>query len=97
MPITRGETFDALGYNEMKTLFSLPKEQNQIIKLGDDYIVATTTNIYDDAQSLSTEEKQFLTQALYAETIREMSYALLHDFARNYKIEINYNRMGLTD
>ena len=56
-----------------------------------------TSNIYDDSSSLSQEDKNFLLQALSAENSREMGEALLKDFASDYEIEVNYNRMGLTD
>jgi len=97
MPVTRGESLDNLSFVEMATLFMAAKNDPQIIKMGDDYIIAETTNIYDDSASLSDEDKAFLNQALYAETVHEMTDALLKDFAKDYKIEVNYNRMGLSE
>ncbi|MCQ2734521.1 MAG: SurA N-terminal domain-containing protein [Alphaproteobacteria bacterium] len=95
MPVTRSETFDVLNYEEMRNLFAAAKDEPQIVKTGDDYIVAVTTNVYDDSASLSEDDKLFIKQALYAETVREMENALLQDFAKNYKIEVNYQRAGL--
>ena len=97
MPVTRGESLDNLSFMEMATLFMAAKNDPQIIKMGDDYIIAETTNIYDDSASLSDEDKAFLNQALYAETVHEMTDALLKGYAKDYKIEVNYNRMGLSD
>lgn len=95
MPVTRNETFDVLNYEEMRELFAAAKDEPQIVKTGDDYIVAVTTNIYDDSAALSADDKLFIKQSLYTETIREMVNALLRDFAQSYKVEINYQRAGL--
>ena len=97
MPVTKGESLDNLSFKEMEDLFTAAKNEPQIIKAGDDYIIAETTNIYDDSKSLSDEDKAFLNQALYAEITHEMSEALLNDYAKDYKIEVNYNRMGLSE
>lgn len=95
MPVTRNETFDVLNYEEMRNLFAAAKDEPQIVKTGDDYIVAVTTNVYDDSASLSADDKLFIKKALYAETVREMENALLQDFAKSYKVEVNYQRAGL--
>ena len=97
MPLNRQETFADLPAEDIMTLFTQPKNQAKIVKAGDDFIVAETSNIYDDSSSLSQEDKNFLLQALSAENSREMGEALLKDFASDYEIEVNYNRMGLTD
>ena len=97
MPLNRQETFADLPAEDIMTLFTQPKNQAKIVKAGDNFIVAETSNIYDDSSSLSQEDKNFLLQALSAENSREMGEALLKDFASDYKIEVNYNRMGLTD
>lgn len=97
MPITRGETFDVMKYGDMKNLFAAAPHEAQIIKTGDDYVIAETNNLYDDSASLSEEEKAVLAQALSAQMSQEMAEALLKDYAENYDIEVNYNRMGLSD
>ena len=97
MPVTRAENFDDLPYETMRELFSLPKNYASVVKVGDDYIAAETTNIYDDAASLSDNDKQFLDEALVNEMAEEMSEALLKDFASDYQVEVNYNRAGLAD
>lgn len=96
-PATRNETIDKISFVEMKKLFSAPKNVPQIVKLGDDYIVAETTNIYDDSDSINSEKKEELKNTLYKESVAEMSEALLQDFARDYKIKVNYNRIGIED
>ncbi|MBQ4400362.1 MAG: peptidyl-prolyl cis-trans isomerase, partial [Alphaproteobacteria bacterium] len=96
-PATRNETIDKISFVEMKKLFSAPKNEPQIIKLGDDYIVAETTNIYDDSDSINSEKREELKNTLYKESVAEMEEALLQDFARNYKIIVNYNRIGTED
>ena len=97
MPVTRAENFDELSFDAMRELFSLPKDYPSVVKAGDDYIAAQTTNIYEDAASLSDNDKRFLDEALVSEMAQEMSDALLKDFASEYKIEVNYNRAGLSD
>ena len=96
-PATRNETIDKISFVEMKKLFSAPKNEPQIIKLGDDYIVAETTNIYDDSDSINSEKREELKNTLYKESVAEMEEALLQDFARDYKIKVNYNRIGIED
>lgn len=96
-PATRNETIDKISFVEMKKLFAAPKNEPQIIKIGDDYIVAETTNIFDDSASITDEKKENLKQTLYEESVSEMSEALLKDFARDYKIEVNYNRIGINN
>lgn len=96
-PATRGETIDKVSFVEMKKLFAAPKGEPQIVKVGDDYIVAETTNIYDDSSSIKDEKKESLKQTLYEEGTGIMADALLKDFARDYKIKVNYNRIGNFD
>ena len=96
-PISRSETFDNLPYSDIKTLFLSPKNYAEVIKHGDDYIIAETSNIYDDTESLTEEETNYLQKALYMQMINEASNALLKGYAKEYDIEINYNRMGLND
>lgn len=93
-PVTRNETIDKISFVEMKKLFSAPKDNPQIIKLGDDYIVAETTNIYDDSDSINSDKKEEIKNTLYKESVDEMADALLQDFADDYKILINYRRIG---
>ena len=97
MPITRGETFADLNFNDMKTLFSAGKEEAKVLQHGDDYLIAETNEVYDDSSALSQEDKNFLKQALQAEMAQEMADALLHGYAKYYKVEVNYGRMGIND
>ena len=97
MPVTRDEKIDSLTTNDMRTLFTVSKNEPQIIKSDDDYIVVEATNVYDDASSLSDADKKVIVQALYTENQQEMTDALLKDFARNYNVEVNYHRAGLTE
>ena len=97
MPITRGETFADLNFNDMKTLFSAGKEEAKVLQHGDDYLIAETNEVYDDSSALSQEDKDFLKQALQAEMAQEMADALLHGYAKDYKVEVNYGRMGIND
>ncbi|MEE6206983.1 MAG: peptidyl-prolyl cis-trans isomerase [Alphaproteobacteria bacterium] len=97
MPVTRDEKIDYLTSDDMRTLFTAVKDEPQTIKSDDDYIIAVTTDIFDDSKSLSDGDKKAIMQALYSENTREMSEALLHDFARNYKIEVNQHRAGLNE
>ena len=97
MPITRGETFADLNFNDMKTLFSAGKEEAKVLQHGDDYLIAETNEVYDDSSALSQEDKNFLKQALQAEMAQEMADALLHGYAKDYKVEVNYGRMGIND
>ena len=97
MPITRGETFADLNFNDMKNLFSADKGEVKIIQHGEDYLIAASNEIYDDSASLTQEDKEFLKQALQAEMTQEMSDALLHGYAKDYKVEVNYGRMGIND
>ena len=96
-PVNRGETIDKVSPSDMKLLFATGEKESETINIGDDYLVVETTKIYDDALSLSQEQKDALKKALSAEIMNEMSEALLNDFAADYKVEVNYHRMGLAD
>lgn len=97
MPITRGETFADLNFNDMKILFSSAQEETETIQHGDDYLFVETNKVYDDSSALTKEDKDFLNMALQAEMAQEMADALLHDYAKDYKVEVNYGRMGIND
>lgn len=97
MPITRGETFADLNFDEMKALFSTDKNEVKVLQKGDDYLIAETSAVYDDSAALGKEEKDFLKQALQIEISQELSDALLHGYAKDYKVEVNYGRMGIND
>ena len=94
-PVNRGETFDKLSLTDMKELFMSLKDETKVITLGDDYLIAETSNIYDSSSPLSASEKETLKKTLEAELTNETEEALLKDIARDYKVEVNYNRMGL--
>ncbi len=97
MPITRGETFADLNFNDMKTLFSMTKGETKVLPNGDDYVIAETNNVFDDSSALTQADKDFLEQALQAEMMQEFSDALLRGYAKDYKVEVNYGRMGIND
>ena len=97
MPITRGETFADLNFNDMKALFSMAKDEVKVLPNGDDYVVAETNSIFDDSSALTQADKDFLKQALQAEMMQELSDALLRGYAKDYKVEVNYGRMGIND
>ena len=97
MPITRGETFADLNFNDMKTLFSADKNEVKVLQNGDDYLIAETNEIYDDSSSLTKADKDFLKQALQAEMAQELSDAMLRGYAKDYKVEVNYGRIGIND
>lgn len=97
MPITRGETFADLNFNDMKTLFSADKNEVKVLQNGDDYLIAETNEVYDDSSALTKADKDFLKQALQAEMTQELSDAMLRGYAKDYKVEVNYGRMGIND
>lgn len=97
MPITRAETFADLPFEQMKELFNLPQDEAKVLQNGEDYIVASTVNIYNDANAMSDADKNFLLRALRAQSARDMSEALLKDYASEFEVEVNYNRMGMND
>ena len=96
-PINRGENIDKLTLENMKDLFAAAKDEAVVIESGDDYVVAATSNIYDDSASLTEQNKEQLKQALYGGLVKDMGEALLKDYASKYKVEVQYNRMGLGD
>ena len=46
---------------------------------------------------MSDADKNFLLRALRAQSARDMSEALLKDYASEFEVEVNYNRMGMND
>lgn len=96
-PIARGETLDNVPLEKMQPLFAATLDEPVTIELGDDYIVAAATNIYDDSAALSEQEKLQLSYLLYNNLTSEMSDALIKDFASGYKVKVERGRIGLTD
>ncbi|MBR1825305.1 MAG: SurA N-terminal domain-containing protein [Alphaproteobacteria bacterium] len=96
-PLSRAETLDEATLENMKDLFSAAKDEPIVLNTGDDYLVAATTNIYDDSASLSAQEKDRLKQILYNNIVSEMSEALLKDFASRYKVKVEHGRIGLNN
>jgi peptidyl-prolyl cis-trans isomerase D len=97
MPLSRSESFAELSFEKMKELFDLPQDEAKVLQQGNDYVVAVTTRIYNDAEAMSEADKNFLIRALRVELGREMSEALIQDYASEFKTEVNYNRMGQTE
>ena len=97
MPLSRAESFAELSFEKMKELFDLPQDEAKVLQQGNDYVVAVTTRIYNDAEAMSEADKNFLIRALRVELGREMSEALIQDYASEFKTEVNYNRMGQTE
>ena len=97
MPMTRAESFADLSFEQMKELFNLPQDEAKVLQNGEDYIVASTVSIYNDTNAMSDADKNFLLRALRAQAARDMSEALLKDYASEFEVEVNYNRMGMND
>lgn len=95
MPISRNEKVADLTPNEMFSLFGADIDEVVTLPRGNDFLLIAATHAYDDSKSLSDADKVLLLQSLHAETSREMSEALLKDFASQYEIEVKTNRMGL--
>ncbi|MBQ7304550.1 MAG: peptidyl-prolyl cis-trans isomerase, partial [Alphaproteobacteria bacterium] len=55
-PLTRNETFDKVGYDDIKSMFAEPLNTPRQIQVGDDYIVAVAIEDYDNSVELSKEE-----------------------------------------
>ena len=96
-PLARGEVLDNIPAEKMKTLFAATLGEPVVIEMGDDYIVAAATNIYDDSASLSELEKEQINRLLYQNTIDEMSEALVKDYASGYKVKVERGRIGLDE
>ena len=71
-PVTRGEAIDKLTLANMKTLFTAPMGEPQMIESGDDYVFAETTNIYDDVSALTSQDKAQLDQVLYNSLVEDL-------------------------
>lgn len=97
MPVSRFDTFANLTSQDMAELFALPKDEHHVIDSEQGYIVALTSEIYDDSASLKDEDIAALKNNLTVNYLETMSDALLKDFAKDYKVEVNYNRAGLVD
>lgn len=97
MPLSRAENFADLSFEKMKELFDLQQGEAKVLQQGDNYVIAVTTNIYNDASAMSEADKNFMIRALHMEVNREMAEALLKDYASKFKTEVNYNRMGMGD
>ncbi len=96
-PLTRNETFDKVGYDDIKSMFAEPLNTPRQIQIGDDYIVAVAIEDYDNSVELSKEETDLIKRNVLQSVTKDFADALLKSYADEYKIRVKYKLMGLTD
>ncbi len=96
-PLTRNETFDKVGYGDIKSMFAESLNTPHQIQVGDDYIVAVAIEDYDNSVELSKEETDLIKRNVLQSVTKDFADALLKSYADEYKIRVKYKLMGLTD
>ena len=97
-PISRNETFAQLSKLEVAELFTV---ENGAVKMfehsGNNYVIATpfeTVN-YDDA--LTEEKLNDIKQRVSASLLQDMTQSALDNFAKDFKIKVDYKRAGFAE
>ena len=97
-PINRNETFANLTKDEVAELFTV---ENGTVKMfehsGNNYIIATPfeTVSYDEAM---TEEKlDDIKKRVSVSMLRDMVQSALDNFAKDFKIKVDYKRAGFAE
>ena len=97
-PINRNETFANLSKAEVTELFTLEDGAVKMFEHSDNnYIIATpfeTVN-YDDA--LTEEKLDDIKKRVSVSMLRDMTQAALDNFAKDFKIKVDYKRAGFAE
>ncbi len=96
-PITRNETFDNVGYEDVRVMFTEPLNTPRQIQIGNDFTVAVAVEDYDNSVELTQEEKDLIKRKSNQSLTKDFADALLKSYADDYKIRVKYKLMGLTD
>ena len=96
-PITRNETFANLSYNDIQELFIEQIGEPYHAIAGDEHIIAIATQDYKNSAPIDESEKNLAQLKVEQSLKADLEKAMLDAYAKDYKIDIKYKLMGLTD
>ncbi len=96
-PITRNESFAALSYNDIQELFMAQIGEPYHAITGDVHLVAVATQDYKNSAPVDDNEKNLARLKLEQSLRQDIEKALLDAYAKDYKIDVKYKLIGITD
>ncbi|MBR2299682.1 MAG: SurA N-terminal domain-containing protein [Alphaproteobacteria bacterium] len=96
-PITRNETFANLDYNAIRELFIEDLHTPYQTMAGDDYLIAVAEQDFENSVPLSENEKALVKFKTEQSLAADLQKAMLDSYAKDYKIKIKYQLMGIEE
>lgn len=96
-PVTRNETFANLTYKNVQDLFLLALKEPYQTTVGKNYVVVMADEEFENSAPLTESDKTLVQTKLQKSLAADLQKALLDAYAKNYKIKIKYDLMGLDD
>lgn len=96
-PVTRNETFANLTYKNVQDLFVLSLKEPYQTTVGKNYVVVMADEEFENSAPLTESDKALVQTKLQKSLAADLQKALLDAYAKNYKIKIKYDLMGLDE
>lgn len=96
-PVTRNETFAALSYKDVQDLFMLPLKEPYQKEIGKKFAVIVSDEEFENSAPLSETDKSLVQTKMQKVLSADLQKALLDGYAKDYKIKIKYDLMGLEE
>jgi len=96
-PVTRNEPFADLTYDDMKELFTQNMHTPYQTTIGQKYVVVFADEEYDNSVPVSDDEKNLVQTKMQIGFASDLQKALLDSYAKDYKIKVKYDLMGITE
>lgn len=97
-PISRNETFADLSKSEIQELFAL---EDGAVKMfehsGNKYIIATPFETVNYNEPLTDEKLKTINDNASISMFKDMSQAALDNYAKDFKIKVDYKQLGFAD
>ena len=96
-PVTRNETFADLSYADMKELFAQKINTPYQTTIGEKYVVVFADEEYENSVPVSDDEKKLVQTKMQLSIASDLQKALLDSYAKDYKIKVKYDLMGIEE
>ncbi len=96
-PLTRSESFAGLSPLQMNMLFKENLNDPIVLPTEDGQIVAVNTKVINNKTTPSQADIDNMRLRASTELSQNMAQQLINDYGTNYKVNINYQTVGLAD
>lgn len=97
-PINRNETFAGLSPSEINDLFTMENGEVKVFEhAGNVFIIATLSETVNFQDELTEDALKDVQNRAMAYMFRDMSKAAIDNFAHDYRIKIDYKRIGFAE